>query len=101
MLSPVDLTLLLLFVGGAWFTWVSLKIRERANKVAVEYCRRAQVQFLDGSVGFGTMSLVREDGRVRVKRVYVFDYTESSVHRRQGAILFVGEEFRNLVLLDS
>ncbi len=101
MLSPVELLLSLLAVGAAWFAWNSLKIREMANKVALEYCNSAGVQFLDGSVGFGTLSLVRDDGRVRVRRVYVFDYTESSVDRRQGAIMFVGDEFRNLVLLDS
>ncbi len=101
MLSPLELFLFLLAAGVAWFGWSSLKIRELANRVAVDYCRRAEVQFLDGSVGFGSLSLLREGGRVRVRRVYVFDYALSSVERRQGAILFVGDEFRNLVLLDS
>ncbi len=100
-MTPVEFTLLLLAVALAGFTWNSLKVRERANQVAKTYCERAGMQFLDGSVGFGNLSLVRDGGRLRFRRVYVFDYTESAVHRRQGAIEFVGDEFRNLVLLDS
>lgn len=101
MLSPVELSIAVLAVFAGWFVFSSLKIRERANAIAREYCRSADVQFLDGSVGFGTLGVVRERGRLKLRRVYVFDYTEHSVNRRHAAIVFVGEEFRNLLLIDS
>jgi hypothetical protein len=101
MLSPLEFLMLFGAAAALWFTRTSLKVRELANRIALEYCETANVQFLDGSVGFGTLGLVREEGRFRVRRVYVFDYTESSVHRRHAAIEFVGGEFRNLLLLES
>jgi hypothetical protein len=101
MFSPLEFLMLLGAFAVLWFTRTSLSIRELANRVAREYCKTAEVQFLDGSVGFGTLGLVREGGRLRVRRVYVFDYTESSVYRRHAAIEFVGAEFRNLLLLES
>ncbi len=99
--SPLEFLLILGAVALAWFTWSNLKMRELANRIAREYCSTANVQFLDGSVSFGTFALVREGGRVRLRRVYVFEYSVSSVSRHHGAIEFVGGEFRNLLLLDS
>jgi hypothetical protein len=101
MFSPVEFLLLLGAFMLLWFAWVSLKVREMANRIAREYCQKAQVQLLDGSVGFGTLGLVRESGKLRLRRVYVFDYTEQNVLRRHGAIEFVGGRFRNLLLLDD
>ncbi len=82
------------------FTWSSLKIREQANRIAREFCRDSGRQFLDGSVGFGTLGLTRASGRLLLRRVYVFDYAEQGVERRQAAVIFVGGRFVNLLLLD-
>lgn len=101
MPSTVELLLIASAAAGAWFFWSSLKVRERANDIAREYCGTAGVQFLDGTVGFGTLGLVREQGTLKLRRVYVFDYTEENVTRRHAAIVFVGGEFRNLLLIDT
>jgi prepilin-type processing-associated H-X9-DG protein len=101
MVSPVEFLMFLAFFAVAWFGWSSLKVREIANRVAREYCQAANVQFLDGSVGFGNLGLVRDGGKLLLKRVYLFDYSESSVTRRQAAIIFIGGRFSNLVLMDE
>ena len=101
MISPIEFLLFLAAFAVAWFGWSSLKVREIANRIARAYCKAADVQFLDGSVGFGNLSVVRDGGKLLLKRVYLFDYSESSVTRRQAAIIFVGGNFSNLVLMDS
>ena len=101
MLSFFDLlALLLLFLLG-WYLVSSLKVRERANQVAAVYCRKKGLQFLDGSVGFGTLSLVRDSGKLKLRRVYVFSYSKHSVERLSGIIIFVGGVYQSLVLLDE
>ncbi len=100
-MSPVEFGLALLLVIGAIFTWNSLKTRERANRIAREFCRDSGHQFLDGSVGFATLGLQRHAGRLAVRRVYLFDFAEGGVERRQAALIFIGARFHNLVLLES
>lgn len=84
--------LILLCVAGglAWFWQDSLAARESANRAAMDACRRLNLQFLDGTVAFARLSLTREVGRLRLRRTYVFDYTATSIERRQGFVLLTG-----------
>lgn len=101
MLEPVEFLLLVAAVAGGWFVVLSLRTREQANKIARKYCKDSGVQFLDGSVGFGTLGLARENGRWLLRRVYVFDFSENNLARRHGAIIFVAGQFKTLLLLDT
>lgn len=85
---------------AAGFIWTNLKFREHANRIAGEYCREAEVQFLDGSVSFGTFGIVRNRNWFRLRRVYVFEYTRQGVTRHHAAIVFIGREFTNLLLIE-
>lgn len=69
----------------------SLGVRERANRAAQEACERMQLQFLDGTVAFARLSLARDAGRLTLRRTYVFDYTASSIDRRQGFVTLLGQ----------
>ena len=81
----------LLLVFGAWRS--NLRARDLANTIAIETCRRLSVQFLDGTVAFASMRPVRDaQGRLVLRRSYVFDYTEDGVSRRQGFVVLVGGE---------
>ena len=75
----------------AWFWHDSLGVRERANRAAMEACEQLQLQFLDGTVAFARLWPARgNDGRMTLRRPYVFDYTADSVARRQGFVVLLG-----------
>jgi hypothetical protein len=81
---------LILAVGIVWFWQDSLRIRDRANAAAMEACARMGLQFLDGTVAFSKLKAVRDVGRLRLRRTYVFDYTANSIGRLQGFVVLLG-----------
>ncbi|MFT5115777.1 MAG: hypothetical protein ACI8P9_005130 [Parasphingorhabdus sp.] len=101
MLSPLDV-LALSALALLAFYWVnSLKVRERANEIARTYCNSRGVQFLDASVSFGTVSVIRDSGKLKLRRVYVFSYSRENVERLHGVIIFVGGIYQSLLLLEE
>ena len=85
------LTVILLAAAVVWFWQDSLAARESANRAAKEACERLSLQFLDGTVAFARLALVRVDGgALKLRRTYVFDYTATSIERRQGFVLLTG-----------
>lgn len=86
--------LLFLIVAAAiaWFWQDSLAARERANAAAMEACTRLSLQFLDGTVAFARLRLVRgSQSLFTFRRTYVFDYTANSIERRQGFVVLTGQ----------
>lgn len=97
MLSWPLLALLLTAGFAAWFWQDSLAARERANAAAIEACQQLGLQFLDGTVAFARISLVRRYRSVfRLKRTYVFDYTATSIERRQGFVVLLGADVESI-----
>jgi hypothetical protein len=84
------LTVILLAAAVVWFWQDSLAARESANAAAKEACNRLSLQFLDGTVAFARLALVRVGGVLKLRRTYVFDYTATSIERRQGFVLLTG-----------
>jgi hypothetical protein len=85
------LVMLLAAAGIGWLWRAGLAARERANEVAMQACERLSLQFLDGTVAFARLALVRSDrGRLALRRTYVFDYTAHSIDRRQGFVVLTG-----------
>lgn len=85
------LGLLILASAIAWFWQDSLAARERANAAAIEACARLGLQFLDGTVAFARLQIVRgHHGAFALRRTYVFDYTANSIQRRQGFVILTG-----------
>ncbi|HEY8537398.1 MAG TPA: DUF3301 domain-containing protein [Steroidobacteraceae bacterium] len=82
---------LILAAAVVWFWQNSLAARERANEAAMEACSRLSLQFLDGTVAFSRLQLVRgTDSLFTMRRTYVFDYTANSIERRQGFVVLTG-----------
>ena len=90
------LTVILLAAAVLWFWQDSLAARESANAAAKEACDRLSLQFLDGTVAFARLSLVRVDGWLTFRRTYVFDYTATSIERRQGFVLLTGRRVESV-----
>lgn len=79
----------LVLAGWAWHA--NLAARELANQVAAETCTRAGVQLLDGTVASLKLALARTpDGRMALRRTYVFDYSEDGYSRRRGFVVLTG-----------
>jgi Protein of unknown function (DUF3301) len=99
MMTTTTLVLLLLAMAGAGIWYSSLQARELANRVALETCQRLSVQFLDGTVAFSAMRPVRDgEGRLALRRSYVFDYTEDGMARLQGFVVLCGLEVESVGL---
>ncbi len=80
--------------------WVdSLRARERALAAGRAACGRCGVQLLDETVAISGLRLARNgEGRVRVRRTYTFEFSDTGNNRRHGAIVMLGGELQDLHL---
>lgn len=82
---------LLVFVLGALFWVDSLRARERAVAAGRAACKRYGVQLLDDTVAIAQLRLARDDdGRLRLRRTYAFEFSDTGNNRRRGAIVMLG-----------
>jgi len=86
-------------IAVAWAWHANLGARERANLAALETCQRTGAQLLDGTVAFRGFRPARgPDGRLRMRRTYVFDYSQDGVTRRQGFVILLGDSLESIGL---
>ncbi len=81
--------MLLAAVIGVWHD--SIRVREAANRIAADACRRSNLQMLDGTVALAALR-PRFDlsNGLRIERTYVFDYAVDGVLRSTGFIVMLG-----------
>ncbi len=82
------------------FAWIDgMKARERAVEAGRAACERYDLQLLDDTVAFARLRFVRDDeGRLRVRRTYTFEFSDTGNNRRQGSIVTLGGELADLQL---
>lgn len=91
------LALIIVGAATAWFWQDSLAARERANAAAMRACLDMGLQFLDGTVAFARIALIRSAGGwLTLRRTYVFDYTVDSIERRQGFIVLNAQRIESI-----
>jgi hypothetical protein len=98
-MDPAWSALVFLLVAAAlgWFWHDGLATRESANRAAQEACQQLGLQFLDGTVVFVRMALIRgHTGYLTLRRTYVFDYTANSIERRQGFIVLAAQRLESI-----
>jgi len=89
---PVEILGLVLLAAIAWLIWDSLKAREAAVVASRAACAAEQLQFLDDTVMIQSVRPMRNDeGNLRLRRVYGFEYSESGDNRRKGSVVMVGD----------
>ena len=94
-----ELLALALALAAAYLWFDSLRARERAVAAGRDACQRYGVQLLDETVAFTRLRLARDDqGRLRLRRTYVFEFSETGDNRRQGAIVMLGARLEDLQL---
>lgn len=93
MLDPMvwELAALALVLVTAYLWSDSVHVREHAVAAGRAACARYGVQFLDETVSFTRLRLARDaEGRLRLRRTYAFEFSETGDNRRQGAIVMLG-----------
>ena len=90
----------LLAIGAGLAFWIdSLRARERALVAGRRACERYGLQLLDETVQFSRLGLARDEaGRIRLRRIYRFEFSETGDNRRHGAIVMLGAELQDLQL---
>ena len=89
-MSILEILALLLLGGSVWFLWDGLKVREAANVAMRSACKMEGLLFLDDTVALKSIRPVRDDeGRVQLKRVYAFEYSDTGHTRHKGSIVMV------------
>ena len=88
-----EIAVLLAFAALVWFWYDSMKARERSLAVGQLACQREGLQFLDQTVECVSLRPARnEDGRMVLRRVYRFEFTDNGESRRAGTIVMMGGE---------
>jgi Protein of unknown function (DUF3301) len=90
---------IVLIIAGILFWIDSLRARERALAAGRSACQRYGVQLLDETVQFVALRLARDDeGRLRLRRSYTFEFSDTGDNRRHGAIVMLGGELQDMQL---
>lgn len=88
---------IILIIAGLAFWMDSLRARERALAAGRGACERNSLQLLDATVQFAKLRLARDDaGRLRLKRTYTFEFSDTGDNRRHGAIIMLGGELQDM-----
>jgi hypothetical protein len=87
-----EFVILLLLAGGAWLLWDGLKAREAANAAIRAACNAQRHLFLDDTVALESMWPQRgAEGRVMLRRVYGFEYSDTGHNRRKGRVSMLAD----------
>ena len=89
----------LLFLAAiGWFWLDSLKARDAAIAAARRACESEDLQLLDETVASSNIRLERDDdGVLRLRRAYAFEYSDTGDNRRRGSVVMLG---RRVILLN-
>lgn len=97
---PLSETFFFLLAGaGVWFWLDCLRAREIAVRAARAACAEEGWQFLDETVATSSLRPAREgEGRLKLRRIYAFEYSDTGDNRRQGSVALLGNEIEWLHL---
>jgi len=77
----------------------SLRAKESALRECKTACERADMQLLDQTVALASLGLIRDDqGRVRIRRRYRFDFSIDGGDRYPGQITLTAGRVESLWL---
>lgn len=86
-------------VLGAALFLDGLRVREAAIRIAREACREQGLQFLDYTVQSVRTRFGRDaTGHARLRRTYLFEFSDDGVDRRSGSVVMLGNALESLQL---
>src|SRR5450755_2358075 len=84
---------------GGWLLYEALRAREAAIRITKEACRQQGLQLLDDTVHGVRLRFVRDqEGVVRLRRTFLFDFSEDGFNRRSGSVVMLGARVESLQL---
>ncbi|RBP33292.1 uncharacterized protein DUF3301 [Marinobacter pelagius] len=90
-----------LFLAGfaAWYWWRAKAIKDFVLQAARRYCKTMDVELLDDAVYLRGLWFKRDDqGRLRVWRRFLFDFTSTGEERYTGRVIMLGSTILNMEL---
>ncbi|HRI91278.1 DUF3301 domain-containing protein [Accumulibacter sp.] len=95
------LSLLAMLAAGALW-WDSFKAREAGMRAVRAACAAEDLLLLDDTVALASLRPGRDDeGRLRLRRVYRFEFSDTGDNRRDGQVTLLGSELVTLHLPHS
>lgn len=102
MFSFLEILALLAGAALAWLVWDSLRAREAALAACRAACRAEGRQLLDETVAIRSVRPTRDErGTVGLRRVYVFEYSDTGHDRRRGSVTLDGARVLVLRMADD
>ena len=99
MIGIPEIASIAVCVAAFWFVWDQMKTREIANDAMREACELRGFLFLDDTVSLRSIRPRRDnEGRVRLARLYTFQYSDTGHNRRSGWIALLGATVTALTL---
>ncbi len=97
---PLYESIFLLLAGAAiWFWLNTLKAREIGVETARRACASEGLQFLDETVVGRMFRFARDDeGHLKLRRHYVFEYSDTGDNRCSGSVVMLGHVVEYLQL---
>jgi len=90
---------LLALAALAWLWYDSMRARERAVAAGQNACARDRLQFLDETVECTSVRPARDaEGRLQLRRVYRFEFSDDGNNRRAGSIVMLSGEVESLTM---
>ena len=87
----LELLVLALLLFGGWLWVDSMRAREVALDAGRRACEAENVQFLDWTVAMASVRIARAaDGRIRLRRIYHFEFSDTGNNRLKGSITLLG-----------
>ena len=77
----------------AWLWYDSIQVRGIGIGAAKAACAAEGLQLLDDTVAIASLRLARDDdGRLLLRRVYGFDFSDTGDNRRSGSVVMLGQQ---------
>lgn len=95
----LELLVLAVILLGGWFWVDSMRAREAALEAGRRACEAENVQFLDWTVAMTSIRIARAaDGRIRLRRIYQFEFSDTGNNRLKGSITLLGTQLLSVHL---
>lgn len=93
MIPWMETVSLLLLLAAAWFWFDSFQARAAALRAARAACVAEDLLLLDDTVALVGLRPARDDvGRLHLRRVYDFEYSDTGNNRRPGQVTLLASE---------
>lgn len=82
---------IIVLLAAGWFWLDSFKAREAGLRAARAACAEDQLLLLDDTVALDSLRPARDEaGRLRLRRIYDFEYSDTGDDRSAGSLVMLG-----------